>query len=87
MVQRTEDTDTEKTSPLNAISNLNGEGFRNRGDWLIFDTDSGTLFLRKSRHRVTEGEDGELNTVFITTLYGEALDPSLFASDENFRAS
>lgn len=82
-----EDTDTGKTNLSNDISLKNGEGCRNRDDWLIFDTTSGILFLRKSRHRVIDTEDGELSIAFIITQSGENLDPGLYALDENYRAS
>ena len=87
MDQKTAGLDLEKTSQLKDILNESGADYLNKGDWLIFESDLGTLFLRKSRHKVIDSEDGESSTVFTTTPSGENLPPILYACDENFRAS
>ncbi len=49
-------------------------------DWLVFRMDSGTLYLRKSRHKVISGEDGELSIASIISQSGANLPPDIFAS-------
>lgn len=76
-----------KTDLSNDILKIIGDDYLNSGDWLIFDSDLGILFIRKSRHRIIEEEDGELSTLCIITPSGESLPHISYALDENFRAS
>ena len=77
----------ERTLESSDISKFIMEGCHSLDDWLIFDSDSGILFIRKSRHKVIHGEDGESSILSIITQSGESLGPGLFACDENWMAS
>ena len=68
-----------KTCQSKGISNQSMENSLSRGVWLVFGTDSGILFLRKSRHKVISGENGALSSACIISQSGRNLPPDLFA--------